>query len=127
MCLPDVQVSDEHLRHRRRRSLTNDPKKERALEPLGSLSFRACLGNGARGLQRRWRCVELPSSRSRPFACVSLERGRHSWHLRPAPISLFCCGSLERTRSYSEGTAVWPGWSRREPRRGRQGILLLFG
>src|SRR5215471_221773 len=42
----------EHLRHRRRSSLTTDSAKKRSLEPLGALPLGARVGNGARGLQR---------------------------------------------------------------------------
>jgi hypothetical protein len=46
--LPCQEESDlEHLRHRRRSSLTTDSAKERALKPLGALPLGARVGKGA--------------------------------------------------------------------------------
>jgi predicted transposase YbfD/YdcC len=46
------------------------------LEALGPLPERARLGDGARGLQRRWRRLELLPARPRPQPSLPLERGR---------------------------------------------------
>ena len=98
---------------------------DRALEPLGAIPGGARLGHGARRLQRRRRRVELLPARSRPLARLSLERRRPRRHLRPAPISVLRAGAVERPRSDSQGAAVWPDRQRGQPRRGRQGVLLL--
>ena len=65
----------------------------RALASLGAVSGRARLGDGAGGLQRERRRLELFSARSRAVARLSLERG---WHRRHLAIS--SSGSVSRSR-----------------------------
>ena len=66
-------------------------------------------------------------ARSGSLARLSVERRWHSGYLRPAPIFVFCAGALERPRSDPQGAAVWFDQQRGQPRRRRQGVLLLPG
>ncbi len=54
------------------------------------------LGNGARGLQRQRRCLELFPARSRPIARLSLGRGWHRRNLRFQATALPGFRILER-------------------------------
>ncbi len=72
----------------------------------------------------RRRLGVLPA-RPRPLARLPLERGRPRRDLRPPPDHLLRAGALERARPDPEGAAVRPDRHRRQPRRGRQGVLLL--
>ena len=69
----------------------------------------------------------ISSPRPRPLEGVPLGRGRHRRHLRPASVTLLRHRALERPRSDPEGAAVRPDRQRGQPRRGRQGVLLLPG
>ena len=46
-------------------------------------------------------------------------------HLRPPPVHLLRAGALERTRSDPQGAALRPDRPAGQPRRGREGVLLL--
>ena len=98
---------------------------DRALEALGPVRQRARLGDGARGLQRRGHALGVLPPRSRALARLPLERGRPRRHLRPPSDHLLRHRALERTRSDPEGTRLRAHRPRRQPRRGRQGVLLL--
>src|SRR5260370_42177004 len=100
-------------------------RQEEALEAMGAVTLGAAMGTGARGLQRRRYGVGILSPRSCAVACVSLGRGRHRRHMRPAPDDLLCRRDVERARSHFEGTALWLDGARRQSRRGRQGTVLL--
>ena len=63
--------------------------------------------------------------RPRAVARVPLGRGRARRLLRPQAATVFRAGALEREGPDSEGAAVRPEQRRGEPRRGRQGVLLL--
>jgi fructose-1,6-bisphosphatase len=47
------------------------------------------------------------------------------WHLRQPPASLLRDRAVERAGRDPQGAAVWPHRQRGQPRRGRQGVLLL--
>ena len=114
-----------HDHDRRKRPPRRLPAPQGALETVGPLLSRAGLGHRARGLQRGRRRLGLPPARPRPIARLPLERGRHRRHLRPPPAPLLRAGALERARSDPQGAAVRPHRRRRQPRRGREGVLLL--
>src|SRR5687768_6022712 len=78
----------------------------RALEALGSVSQRACVGDGARRLQRGWLGVGLLSSRSRAFASLPLERRRSWWNFRSSSEDLLLDRSLERQRPDPERASL---------------------
>ena len=98
-----------------------------ALEALGTLPERARLGHGPRGLQPRRHCLGILPARSRALARLPLERGRPRRHLRPPPEDLLRARALERARPDPQGAAVRPHRQRGQPRRGREGVLLLPG
>src|SRR5438876_3562093 len=82
--------------HERRASSSSGKQFARkAMAFLGTVSRRARLGNGAGGLQREWRCLELFCARSRTFARLSRERGRHRGNLRLQRPALFRFRVLE--------------------------------
>ena len=56
---------------------------------------------------------------------LPLERGRPRRHLRPPSAHLLRARALERPRPDSQGAPLRPDRQRRQPRRGRQGVLLL--
>ena len=85
------------------------------------------MGHRARGLQRRRRRVGILPPRPRPLAGLPLERGRPGRHLRLPPVPVLRPLALERPRPLPEGADVRPDRVRGEPRRGRQGVLLLPG
>ena len=68
---------------------------------------------------------EYLPARPRPLARLPLERGRHRGHLRPPPGPLLRARALERQGPDPEGAALRPHRQRGQPRRGRQGALLL--
>ena len=63
--------------------------------------------------------------RPRAIARVPLGRGRARRLLRPQAATVFRAGALEREGPDPEGAAVRPEQRRGQPRRGRQGVLLL--
>src|SRR4029077_5784612 len=97
----------------------------RSLAQVGSVSRGPRLGNGARGLQREWRCLVLPAPRAGSLQGVSMGRGRHRRLLRSLSDLLLVHGLLERARSDSEGAFLRPRSKRRQSWRRRQGMLLL--
>ncbi len=101
------------------------PRGHAALAPLGSLCQRAAVGHGARGLQRERRPLGIPHPRSGTLARLSLGRGRHRGHLRRRAAALLRACALERRRPLSQGADVRPDRQPGQPRRGRQGVLLL--
>jgi len=98
---------------------------ELALEDVGPLSERAAVGDGARGLQPGRRCVAVLPPRSRAVARVPLGRGRARRLLRFEAATVFRRGALEREGPDPEGAALRLEQCRGEPRRGREGVLLL--
>ena len=105
--------------------LATNGEHARAMEPLGAVPRGAGVGHRARGLQRRRRRVGLLPARSRPLASLPLERGRPRRHLRPPPVPVLRARAVERPRPDPEGADVRPDRRRGQPRRGRQGVLLL--
>ena len=83
------------------------------------------MGHGARGLQRRRRPLELPYPRSRPQPRLSLGRGRHRRVLRRQAAAVHGRCAMERQGPDPEGADVRPEQPPGQPRRGRQGALLL--
>ena len=83
------------------------------------------MGHRARGLQRRRRGVGLLPPRPRALAGLPLERGRPGRHLRLPPAPVLRPLAVERPRPVPQGEDVRPDRGRGEPRRGRQGLLLL--
>ena len=83
------------------------------------------MGNGAGGLQRQRRRVELLQPRPGSLARLQVGRGRHRRLLRrpSAPVLRDC--ALERGRPDPEGADVRSDERRGQPRRGREGVLLL--
>src|SRR5581483_11086303 len=103
---------------------TPEPRP-RALARVGTVSRGARLGDGARGLQRRRHSVGLLPARPRALARVSLERGRPRRDLRSPPAPLLRARALERTGSDPEGAPFRGLRSGGQPRRGREGVLLV--
>src|SRR5262245_12790042 len=83
------------------------------------------MGNGAGGLQRRGRCLELFHSRPRPFSGLPLGRGWLGGGLRRQATALLRLGIVEWEGPDPERTAVWADQQRRQSRRRREGVLLL--
>ena len=83
------------------------------------------MGHRARGLQRRRRGVGLLPPRPCALASLPLERGRPRRHLRLPPAPVLRALAVERPRPVPQGEDVRPDGGRGEPRRGRQGLLLL--
>jgi hypothetical protein len=83
------------------------------------------MGHGSRGLQSLRHRLGLLPPRPRPLARLSLERRRPRRHQRSPPAHLLCAVDVERPRRHSQGTPLRLDRQRGEPRRGRQGVLLL--
>ena len=95
------------------------------LAALGTLSGRAAMGDGPRGLLGHWRVLELFSARPRPQPRLSLGRGRPAGHLRSRVPALLCAGAVERQGPDPQGAALRPDRPRGKSRRGREGDLFL--
>ena len=101
-----------------------EPHQPRVAE-VGPVPLRTPVGHRARGLQRVGRRVELLPARPRPVAGLPLGRRRAGRHLRRPAAALLRAGALEREGPDHQGAALRPDEQRGEPRRGRQGVLLL--
>ena len=88
------------------------------------LSERA-VGHGQGGLQRQRRRLEQLSSRPGPLARLSLGRRRHRRHFRRADAAVLRPRLLERAGPDHQGAAVRAHQLGGQPRRGREGVLLL--
>src|SRR3974390_3499066 len=95
------------------------------LEVLGSLLERTSMGHAARGLQRPRQCLGVFSARTCAQPGVSLGRGRPGGFLRRAPAPVPVIGPVDWARPHLEGTALRADQWRGQPRRGRQGAVLL--
>ena len=69
--------------------------------------------------------VGVLSARSRAIARLSLERRRPRGHLRSPSAHLLRARAVERARSDPQGAPLRADRQRGQPRRGRQGVLLL--
>ena len=105
--------------------LEDSTRVGRALEKVGAVPQRAAVGDGPRGLQPERRRVAVLHPRSGAVARVPLGRGRARGLLRPEAATVFRPGALEREGPDSEGAALRVEQCRGEPRRGREGVLLL--
>ena len=83
------------------------------------------MGHGPRGLQPRRRRLEPLHARPGPLARVPLGRGRDRRDLRRPPAAVPGAGALERRRPDPQGADVRAHQQRGQPRRGRQGVLVL--
>ena len=99
----------------------------RRLVPVGAVRQRAPVGHGPRGLQRRRRGVGLPAPRPRQVAGLPLGRGRHGRVLRHRAAAVPGAGAVERARPDPEGADVRADRRAGQPRRGRQGVLVVPG
>ena len=95
------------------------------MEALGPVPQRAPVGHGARGLQRQRRRLELLHPRSGALAGLQVGRGRHRRVLRRPSAAVLRDRRVERRRSDPQGADVRAHQRRGQPRRGRQGVLLL--
>ena len=108
-----------------RRPSRGGPRDRQPVVPVGPVPVRAGLGHGARGLQRRRRRLGLLPARPRPVAGLPLERGR-AWP-GSATSSPGCAWprAVERPRPDPQGADVRAHRQRGQPRRGRQGVLVV--
>ena len=83
------------------------------------------MGHGPRGLQPGRRRLELPDPRPGALAGLPLGRGRHRRHLRRTPAAVPGAGAVERRRPDPQGADLRAHQQRGQPRRGRQGVLVL--
>ena len=90
----------------------------------GRTSANAAGERCARTTARRRRLGLLPA-RPRPFAGLPLERGRPGGHLRRPADPVPRTRLLERPRPDPEGADLRPRRPGRQPRRGRQGVLVV--
>ena len=83
------------------------------------------MGNGPRGLQPERRRVGATSPTTRRGRAPTTGERTGSRVLRPEAATVFRPGALEREGPDPEGAALRLEQCRREPRRGREGVLLL--
>src|ERR1700730_1085839 len=95
-------------RDSRRRQVGRGAYPQEALEAVGTVPIGAAVGDGARGLQRRWHRMGVFSARPCAIKSVTLGRGWHWGHQRPASDDVFWLGDVERSRFYFERAAFWP-------------------
>src|SRR5262245_44565890 len=94
------------------------------MEALGTVPRVPPGGDGPGGLQRRWERLGLLPLRARTLPDLPLGRGRTGRNLRPVATPLLRDCPVERSRPFSEGTSLRARQQRREPRRGREGVLV---
>ena len=92
---------------------------------LGTVSERAPVGDGPRGLQRRRGRLVLLHPRAGALAGLPVGRGRPGRDQRRQAAAVPGAGAVERAGPDPQGAAVRPDQRRGQPRRGRQGVLLL--
>ena len=83
------------------------------------------MGRRPRGLLGRRRRVELVPARPRPLAGIPLERGRDGGDDRRLQPPVARIVAVERPGPDPQGADVRAGRPRRQPRRGRQGVLVV--
>ncbi len=108
--------------HRPRRGR---PVRRQPLVRVGTLPRRARVGHRPRGLQRGRQRVGLLPARPCPVPRVPLERGRDGRHLGHPPRAVHGAGPVERRRPDHQGADVRADRPRGQPRRGRQGVLVV--
>ena len=106
------------------------PRRDRPVhrEPLvrvGAVPQRTRLGHRAGGLLRGRRRLAVVPPRPRAVSRVPVERGRDGRHLGHPPRALPRAGPVERHGPDPQGADVRPGRPRGQPRRGRQGVLVV--
>ncbi len=94
---------------------------------MGPVPLRARLGHRPRGLQRRRRRLGVLPARPRAEPRLPVERGRARRSLRSQPGALPRPRLVERGGRHPQGARVRPHRPRGQPRRGREGGLLLRG
>ena len=99
----------------------------RRLVPVGAVRQRAAVGHGPRGLQRQRRRVELPVARSGAVAGLPVGGGRAGRVLRHRAAAVPVPGAVERARPDPEGAGLRADRAAGQPRRGRQGVLVVPG
>ena len=99
--------------------------RRRRLVPLGPVSERAAVGNRSRGLQRGRHRLGVPASRPRALARLPLGRGRPRRLLGRRAAALPRALALERPRPDPQGADLRPHRQPGQPRRGRQGVLVV--
>ena len=92
---------------------------------MGAVPFRKAMGDGQGGLQRGRGRLEFLHPRPRPLPRLPLGRGRHRRDLRRQAAALLRTGPVERQGPDPQGAPLRADQQRGEPRRGRQGVLLL--
>ncbi len=127
--VPVVRYSEQFHREdpddRRARAAGARPPGAGTLAAVGAVPQRAAVGHRPRGLQRRRRRLGLPPARPCPQPGLPLGRGRHRRRLRRPAAALPRARPLERPRPDPQGAPLRPDQRRGQPRRGRQGALLL--
>ncbi len=92
---------------------------------MGTVPFRAPVGDRARGLLGGRPGLELLHPRPGALTCLPLGGGRPGRLLRRPAAALLRARALERQGRHPEGAGLRPRQLRGEPRRGREGVLLL--
>ena len=95
------------------------------MEEVGAVPQRAAVGDGPRGLQRGRQRLGLLHARPIALAGVPVGRGRPRRDLRRPAAAVLRPRAVERARPHPQGARVRPHQQRGQPRRGRQGLLLL--
>ncbi len=97
----------------------------RILAEVGPIPVGAAVGHRPRGLQRLRRRVELLQPRPGALARLPLGRGRARRDLRRQAAPVLRAGPVERPGPHPQGAALRADQQRGQPRRGREGVLLL--
>ena len=92
---------------------------------MGTVPERAAVGHGPRGLQRRRQRLELLHPRPGALPRLQVGRGRARRNLRRQAAAVLRAGAVERARPDPEGAPLRAHQQRGQPRRGREGVLLL--
>ena len=111
--------------HDRAEAAERGPRGGDPLEEVGPVPQRAAVGHGPRGLQRERQRVGLLHPRPVPLPGLPVGRGRPRRVLRRQAAPVLRPRPLERAGPHPQGARVRPHQQRGEPRRGRQGVLLL--
>ena len=122
--------NEEGGRHRNRglhraEAAERGPRGGDPLEEVGPVPQRAAVGDGPRGLQRGRQRLGLLLARPVPLPGLPVGRGRPRRDLRRQAAPVLRPRPLERAGPHPQGARVRPHQQRGEPRRGRQGVLLL--